>query len=72
MKNVCQKNTVFHHLNIAVYTTYDGFNLANQQSRHLGVFDQKFEDTLSFAAILIDIRENEKVMFKLCFFIDVN
>ena len=54
---------------LVVYTTYEDPILANQIGRKLGVFDRKLEEsTFLFMAILVNIRENETIMFKLCLF----
>ena len=63
----------------SAYTPYEGLNLANQRSRKLGVFGRKLKGShflfycyfdkciLSFS-LIFNIRENKRIMFKLCLF----
>ena len=53
------------YIPLVVYTTYEDPILANQIGRKLGVFDRKLEESM---AILVNIRENETIIFKLCLF----
>ena len=48
-----------------IYTPYEGPNLANHKSRKLGIFGRKLEEaTPHFIIILINITENETIMFR--------
>ena len=47
-----------------LYTPYEGLTLANQNNRKLEVFGRKLEETSQNCIdILIDINENETILF---------
>ena len=51
----------------AGFTPYEGLNLANQNNRKLEVFGRKLEETSQKCIdILINISENETILFNWC------